>query len=168
MGLEVMGFSREAMHQMELYPWPGNVRELRNIVERLAVLYGGTRIEFQHLPPEIREAKATMSTAEVPHTWEEFKDLKRQIVEDLERRFLMAALDRCSQNITQAAESVGMQRPNFHALLRHHGLKPGTSGPSDERFAVQRYIAAFQCPVRPAEHGQSASADVCMKANTST
>ncbi len=126
MGLEVVGFSREAVHQMTRYPWPGNVRELRNIIERLAVLYGGTRIELHHLPPEIREAKATISTAEVPQSWEEFKDLKRQIVEDLERRFLTAALDRCSQNVTHAAESVGMQRPNFHALLRHHGLKPGT------------------------------------------
>jgi DNA-binding NtrC family response regulator len=52
------------------------------------------------------------------------KHLKRQIVEDLERRFLLAALDRCSQNITRAAESVGMQRTNFHALLRSHGLRP--------------------------------------------
>jgi transcriptional regulator with GAF, ATPase, and Fis domain len=126
MGLEVVGFSREALHQMTLYPWPGNVRELRNIVERLTVLYGGTRIEFEHLPAEIREAKATMSAAELPHSWEEFKNLKRQIIEDLERRFLTAALDRCSQNVTHAAESVGMQRPNFHALVRHHGLKPGS------------------------------------------
>lgn len=131
MGLEVVGLSREAMHQMTVYPWPGNVRELRNIVERLAVLYGGTRIEQHHLPPEIREAKATMSTAELPHSWEEFKNLKRQIVEDLERRFLTAALDRCSQNVTHAAESVGMQRPNFHALMRHHGLKPDTSTHKD-------------------------------------
>ncbi len=125
MGVEVVGFSREAMHQMAVYPWPGNVRELRNIIERLAVLYGGTRIEFDHLPAEIREAKATMSTAELPQGWEEFKNLKRQIIDDLERRFLTSALDRCSQNVTHAAESVGMQRPNFHALLRHHGLKPG-------------------------------------------
>lgn len=131
MGLEVVGLSREAMHQMTVYPWPGNVRELRNIVERLAVLYGGTRIEQRHLPPEIREAKATMSTAELPHSWEEFKNLKRQIVEDLERRFLTAALDRCSQNVTHAAESVGMQRPNFHALMRHHGLKPDSSTHKD-------------------------------------
>jgi len=124
MGLEVVGLSREAMHQMMLYSWPGNVRELRNIVERLAVLYGGTRIELHQLPSEIRDARATMSSAELPHSWEEFKNLKRQIVEDLERRFLTAALDRCSQNVTHAAQSVGMQRPNFHALLRHHGLKP--------------------------------------------
>jgi two-component system NtrC family response regulator len=126
MGLPVNGFSSEAMRQMEIYSWPGNVRELRNIVERLAVLYGGTRVEWQHLPSEIREAKCSVSSGEVPRTWEELKGLKRQMIEDLERRFLTAALERCSQNVTQAAESVGMQRTNFHALLRHYGVRPET------------------------------------------
>ncbi len=124
MGVEGKGFSREAMRQMELYAWPGNVRELRNIVERISVLYGGLRIERDHLPWEVREAAASGCTTEVPGTWEEFKSLKRQIVENLERQFLIAALNRCSHNITQAAEDVGMQRPNFHALLRSHRLKP--------------------------------------------
>jgi two-component system NtrC family response regulator len=102
------------------------VRELRNIVERLSVLYGGSRIELDHLPAEIREAQPSVSTSDVPYTWEELKSLKRQMIGDLERRFLTAALDRSGQNITQAAESVGMQRTNFHALLRTHGLKPDT------------------------------------------
>jgi DNA-binding NtrC family response regulator len=93
-------------------------------VERLAVLYGAARIESCHLPAEIREARATVSAVEVPRTLPELKQLKRAVVEDLERRFLTAALDRSSQNVTAAAESVGMQRTNFHALLRHYGLKP--------------------------------------------
>ncbi|MGO9114959.1 MAG: sigma-54-dependent transcriptional regulator [Thermoguttaceae bacterium] len=124
MGLEAKGFSCEAMRQMEVYAWPGNVRELRNIVERISVLYGGLQIEREHLPWEVREAAPSGSTTEAPATWEEFKSLKRQIIENLERQFLIAAMNRSSQNITQAAEDVGMQRPNFHALLRSHGLKP--------------------------------------------
>lgn len=116
------GFSAEAMRQMKAYSWPGNVRELRNIVERLTVLYGGSRIEASHLPAEVRESEPACP-AETPRTWEQLKRLKRQIIRDLERRFLTAALDRCAQNISQAAESVGMQRPNFHALLRSHDLK---------------------------------------------
>jgi DNA-binding NtrC family response regulator len=124
MNLEVKGFAPDAMHQLLVYAWPGNVRELRNIVERLTVLYGGTQIQLHQLPNEIREAKAPVTSTELPRTWEEFKSLKRRIVDDLERRFLFAALDRCSHNITQAADSVGMQRPNFHALLRHHDVKP--------------------------------------------
>jgi DNA-binding NtrC family response regulator len=127
MELEMRGFAPAAMRQLEVYPWPGNVRELHNIVQRLAVLYGGTRIELEHLPLEVREAKATLSTTDIPQTWEEYKNLKRQIVDDLERRFVSAALERCAQNVTHAAESVGMQRPNFHALLRHHRIKPSSS-----------------------------------------
>lgn len=124
MAVEMAGFSREAIRQMELHPWPGNVRELRNIVERVAVLYGGSQIEISCLPWEIREARPPATAAEVPDTWNELKHLKRRTAEDLERRFLLAALERCSQNITKAAESVGMQRTNFHALLRSHGLRP--------------------------------------------
>jgi DNA-binding NtrC family response regulator len=130
MGVEAKGFSPEALRQMEVYAWPGNVRELRNIVERLSVLYGACRIEVEHLPWEVREAEPRVSTTQVPCTWEEFKILKRRTVEDLERQFLIAALDRSSQNITQAAENVGMKRPNFHALLRSHGLKP-QRGPAE-------------------------------------
>jgi transcriptional regulator with GAF, ATPase, and Fis domain len=124
MGVEVKGFSGEAMQQMEVHTWPGNVRELRNIVERLAVLYGGLRIELSQLPWEVREARHAPCVAEVPHTWEEVKRAKRHMIEDLERRFLIAALDCSGQNVTQAAGSVGMQRSNFHALLRQYGIKP--------------------------------------------
>ncbi len=123
MHVEMGGFSPDAMRQLEIYCWPGNVRELHNIVERLAVLYGGTRIELDHLPIEVREAQATVGPSDVPRSWEECKQIKKQFVDELERKFLIAALDRCAQNITHAAASVGMQRPNFHALLRHHGLK---------------------------------------------
>jgi len=123
MGVEPRGFSPEALRQLELYPWPGNVRELRNIVERLTVLYGESRIELSNLPWEIRDARPPCAPAQTPATWDELKHMKNQIARDLERRFLLAALERSSQNITQAARSVGMQRPNFHALLRNHGLR---------------------------------------------
>lgn len=124
MNVGATSFANDALEQLRVYSWPGNVRELRNIVERLAVLYGGSTIGLEHLPIEIREAKSQVSSESLPATWEEFKRYKRQIIEELERRFLLAALDRCSQSVTQAAESVGMQRTNFHALLRSHGLRP--------------------------------------------
>ena len=42
--------------------------------------------------------------------------------QELERRFLTEAL-RCSGgNVSKAAEAVGMQRTNFHALMRKYGL----------------------------------------------
>jgi DNA-binding NtrC family response regulator len=117
----------EAMALMESYAWPGNVRELRNIVERIAILSEGERVEPQHLPAEIRQSRVGPAPSQLPHTWEEFKRLKQQVrdaaVEDLERRFLTEALERCEGNVSRAAEEIGIQRPNLHALLRKYGLR---------------------------------------------
>jgi len=43
-------------------------------------------------------------------------------VSELERRFLTEALDRCNGNISRAAEEIGIQRTNLHALIRKYGL----------------------------------------------
>lgn len=120
-------FSPEAMCLMENYQWPGNVRELRNIVERLAILCDQDRIEPPHLPTEIRQVTPRRSTGTpLPHTWEEFKRLKQQVrdsaVQQLEQRFLAEALERCEGNVSRAAEEIGIQRTNLHALIRKYGL----------------------------------------------
>lgn len=124
--VEVRGFSPEAMTLLESYRWPGNVRELRNIVERMAILCDGDRIEPRHLPPEICEAPSRSTITQLPQKWEDFKTLKQQVrdaaVQELECRFLTEALERYGGNVSKAAEGVGMQRTNFHALLRKYSL----------------------------------------------
>jgi transcriptional regulator with GAF, ATPase, and Fis domain len=124
--LGVTGFTPAAMRLMESYHWPGNVRELRNIVERVAILCEGDRIEPNHLPPEIRNTAPTRSVSDLPLRWEEFKVFKQQVrdaaVQDIERRFLAEALERHKGNVSKAAEDVGMQRTHFHALMRKYGL----------------------------------------------
>jgi DNA-binding NtrC family response regulator len=122
----VKGFSSESMCLMESYSWPGNVRELRNIVERLAILCDQDRIEPHHLPDEIRKAQPRSTVSRLPETWEEFKRLKQQVrdaaVDQLERRFLAESLERCGGNVSRAAEEIGIQRTNLHALMRKYGL----------------------------------------------
>jgi len=126
--VEVKGFSPEAMAQMESYSWPGNVRELRNIVERMAILCDSDRIELRHLPTEIRQAPPTGAVSQLPRSWEDFKRLKQQVrdaaVENLERRFLTETLQRHNGNVSKAAEEIGIQRTNLHALIRKYGLSP--------------------------------------------
>ncbi len=48
--------------------------------------------------------------------------LREQAVVPLERAFLINALDRNDWNVTRAAEEVGMQRPNFQAMLKKQGI----------------------------------------------
>lgn len=123
-------FSAEAMAKMESYSWPGNVRELRNIAERMAILCDSDRIEPRHLPPEIRQAPAQSHISELPPDWESFKKLKQQVRDaagqELERRFVADALQRSAGNVSRAAEEVGMQRTNLHALMRKYSLTSET------------------------------------------
>jgi DNA-binding NtrC family response regulator len=124
--VQVKGFSADALRLLEAYRWPGNVRELKNIVERMAILCDAERIEAQHLPPEIRRARGATGLRPLPREWEAFKELKRQVrdaaVQELERRFLMEALQRSGGNVSRAATEVGMQRTQFHQLMRKYGL----------------------------------------------
>jgi DNA-binding NtrC family response regulator len=123
---EVRGFTPEAMARMESYAWPGNVRELKNLVERMAILCDGPRIELRTLPPEIREAPVRSTVTQLPRTWEAFKKLKHQVrdasVQALERRFVAEVLQRYEGNVSKAAEAVGVQRTHLHALMRKYGL----------------------------------------------
>jgi DNA-binding NtrC family response regulator len=131
MGVGAKRFSADAMYQMEGYTWPGNVRELRNIVERMAILCEGDMIEVWHLPVELRQVPVQTPLPELPRTWEAFRALKRQLayaaVNELEHRFLSAALARSGGNVTKAAEDVGMQRTHLHALIRKHRLRGVTT-----------------------------------------
>jgi transcriptional regulator with GAF, ATPase, and Fis domain len=44
-------------------------------------------------------------------------------VEDIEKAFVLSALERHNWNVTRAAEEVGMLRPNFQALMRKYNLR---------------------------------------------
>jgi len=119
-------FAPEAMALMESYAWPGNVRELKNVVERIAIMCDSEMIRPNHMPPEMQRVPVRPIPAAIPRTWEEFRVYKRQacegIIQELECQFIMQALERSGGNVSKAAQEVGMQRTNFHALMRKHRL----------------------------------------------
>ena len=51
------------------------------------------------------------------------KRLRDEVIVEAERAFLLAALRRNDYNATRAADQTGMQRSNFQALLKKHGLR---------------------------------------------
>jgi transcriptional regulator with PAS, ATPase and Fis domain len=122
----VRSISPEALAVLEDYPWPGNVRELKNMVERIAILCPTTRVEPVHLPPELRQGTQPAPRLRAPVTWEEARRQKRlaqeKVAREIEVRFLVQALEDARGNVTRAAEAVGMQRTNFHALMRRYEI----------------------------------------------
>lgn len=126
MGKTIKGFTSDAMEKLLRYSWPGNVRELENLVERSVVMCEEEMIKGDLLMLPGQEEKRE-DAIPIPSTSEGLKELKKQLrekaVEQVEKAFVIRALERNRWNVTRAAEEVGMLRPNFQALMRKYNLR---------------------------------------------
>jgi two-component system response regulator HydG len=102
-----------AMRVLRAHDWPGNVRELFSVVESATIRAGGSRIEAQHLPPEIRD----------PDRGDTAGDQRYQAISpDEERAAIVAALDEAEGSRTRAAEILGMSRTTLWRRMKDFGL----------------------------------------------
>ena len=127
LGKDIKGFSQEVMDRLVGAPWPGNVRELKNMIERLAITADGKTIGVEHLPRSFSTATNGAVLPRTPESWEDLKEIKKRLrvaaVDQIEKSFLLQALERNDWNISKAARKAGLLNPNFHALMRKHGMK---------------------------------------------
>jgi len=126
-GKQIRGMAPDAMAFLEDYPFPGNVRELENTIERAVVLAEGDIIHKEDLElAERYDQESPVPSAYVPTSAEELKEMKRHIrdkaVEDIEKAFVISALERNNWNVTHAAEETGILRPNFQGMLKRLGI----------------------------------------------
>ena len=126
MGKPITGFDKEAVSRIVEYDWPGNVRQLRNTIERAAILCETDQISLKDLPllGEMDDMEQLLEN--IPATNEELKLVKKEIrqkaVRKVEKKFILNALVNNNWNVTQAAQSVGLQRSNFHNLMKKYGI----------------------------------------------
>ncbi len=99
-------FSPQASNAMLAYSWPGNVRELRNAVQRACLLARGDVILPEHLPPNVT---ATAGTQVEP---------SEGVLPAMERAAILATLEECGGNRTQAAKKLGISRRALIYKLR--------------------------------------------------
>ncbi|HHH10827.1 MAG TPA: FHA domain-containing protein [Sorangium sp.] len=105
--------SEASLARMQAAAWPGNVRELRNYLERCAVMQ--TSLPTGQL------------RADDDGDWQldlslPYRRAKRQLLDQFERRYLSALLDRHQGNVSAAARAAGMDRVYVYKLLRRHNL----------------------------------------------
>jgi DNA-binding NtrC family response regulator len=121
--------ARGAIDELKKRDFPGNVRELKNTVEVAAWMAEGPAIRPADLTIErliARRAGDRGSSSDEGGDVPAFKAAKRTAVDDFEHRYLERLLVETEGNIAKAAGLAGIERHHLRALLKRHGLHPGS------------------------------------------
>ena len=95
--------------------FPGNVRELRNAVERsIALAAPGAPVTREHLGTPVFSPSGPSF---------DFRQTLKELVDDLEKGAIEAALERTGGNRAKAAELLGLTRPGLRYKMRRLGLE---------------------------------------------
>jgi transcriptional regulator with GAF, ATPase, and Fis domain/TolA-binding protein len=118
MNTVVTDVTDDALARLKSYDWPGNVRELEKVVKRAVILADDNEpLDLRHLPPEL---------VHDPTEGEGRRD-KTQTLRDriaiLEKREILAALDRHGWNKSQASIELGISYPNLLAKIKRYHLQ---------------------------------------------
>jgi transcriptional regulator with PAS, ATPase and Fis domain len=104
--------SDEALQAVMKYDWPGNIRELQNVCERLQILSEGHEIMLLDLPDHIR----------VPEKNDKFIEYDPSLpLYELEKKYILKALDFYGGNKTQAATNLGITIKTLYNKLHEYG-----------------------------------------------
>ncbi len=109
----------DAMKVLLDYEWKGNVRELENIVERIALLSEKDEITFDDLPSEIKGY--TLKIEGIPVLTDEGVNLD-SIVEDIEKKYILQALEKANGIKTEAAKLLNLTFRSFRHRLKKYGI----------------------------------------------
>lgn len=106
------GISTAALRLLLQYDWPGNVRELENAIERAVLLETTPVIQAGNLPPQLSPAITSSQD-----------DLERSAslsLAEVERQAVLLALEVSGDNVTRAANALGIHRATLHRKLKKY------------------------------------------------
>lgn len=116
-------FSEAALQAMRTYGWPGNIRELRNVVDTMVALAETDRLEEEDLPLELRAPLPPGAPAVAA------EDGRRALgpaipaadLKAAERAAILAQVQACGGNLTEAARRLGIARSTLYVRLAEYG-----------------------------------------------
>jgi Nif-specific regulatory protein len=126
-GRPTSGFSQNALELLARYAWPGNVRELENEIQR-AVIEAESELEVtpDMLSTRLRSAAGNAGPAAASEAGsasdETGQGTLREMMDRVERKFLIEILQQHGNNKTSAAKALGITREGLHKKLRAFGL----------------------------------------------
>jgi len=111
LGKDITGISGGALKLLIEHDWPGNVRELENVIERAIVTsHNGTLVESDFA--WLNQRGSSAQSWEVPDV----------PLAEMERRVILAALERKRGNVRDAAASLGIDRSTLYDKLKRYEI----------------------------------------------
>jgi two-component system NtrC family response regulator len=108
LGRPKRGFTEEAVAALEGYRWPGNVRELENKVKAAIIMAEGALITPEDLG--LRDANDNPPLFNL-----------KEVRTRAERQAIQHALAICDNNVSHAADLLGVSRPTLYDLMAKYG-----------------------------------------------
>jgi len=110
------------------HEFPGNVRELRNVVIRLSAKYPGQTIKAEVLRQELQPGVINPPAASAADGAGWLRERLRQpgfqlgeALRDIERQWIDLALEQSDNNMSRAAELLGINRSTLYGRLERVG-----------------------------------------------
>jgi DNA-binding NtrC family response regulator len=104
-GMQVEGFTPDAMDMLLAHSWPGNIRELKNVIEAIYINLQGKTIDTVDLPDQIKRHFARMANAN-----------------DDEREQMIRALVSTNWNKTRAANKLHWSRMTLYRKMHRYKI----------------------------------------------
>lgn len=112
------GIKEDALDLLLSYGWQGNVRELRNLIERIMIIEDKEFIEKSDLPDEIIGKNLA-----IPDEVNFYLPLQGIKLEDVEKNFILQALERTEGNQTKASSLLGITRDTLRYRMKKFKIK---------------------------------------------
>ncbi len=116
-GKSISGISPLALRLLLQYDWPGNVRELENAIARAVLLETTGVLQADNLPSQLSSTVASK------------RDLSASLeilpLAEIERQALIHAINATDNNMTQAAQALGINRTTLYRKLKKYNIVRG-------------------------------------------
>ncbi|HPV41102.1 MAG TPA: sigma 54-interacting transcriptional regulator [Spirochaetota bacterium] len=107
-GKNIEGVSDEVMNVLMNHDYPGNIRELENIIEHAFVLCREPYIQKIHLPNHFKNSEVTIHDS--------------MSLEEMERIYIIKALDKNSWNRKNTAKDLGIDTTTLWRKIKNHNI----------------------------------------------
>ncbi len=118
LGKAIAPLGHADLEALRSYAWPGNVRELRNVLERAIITSTDGRLHLERVLPRDRAARGPEPAPPPPSQGE---ILTERRLRELERRNILAALERCGWRVggdAGAASLLGLSPSTLKSRMK--------------------------------------------------